>query len=31
MGYLAIPDGAQMYDFTLSNSLSAKMIEPQQR
>ena len=28
--HLAIPDGAQMYDFTLSNSLSATMIEPQQ-
>jgi len=28
--HLAIPEGADMYDFTLSNSLSAKMITPQQ-
>lgn len=29
--HLVIPEGADMYDFTLSNSLSAKMIEPQQK
>jgi len=28
--HLAIPEGADMYDFELSNSLGAKMIEPQQ-
>jgi hypothetical protein len=27
--HLAIPDGAQMYNFNLSNSLSCRMIEPQ--
>jgi hypothetical protein len=28
--HLSIPAGADMYDFTLSNSMTAKMIEPQQ-
>jgi hypothetical protein len=27
--HLAIPEGAEMYDFTLSNSLTAEMVEPQ--
>jgi hypothetical protein len=28
--HLAIPEGAEMYDFTLSNSLSAEMVKAQQ-
>lgn len=29
--HISIPPGAEMYDFTLSNSLSCKMIEPQKK